>query len=239
MTEEQRDLAEKRAAWEEAYEQQGEREALFKTVSSKDVPPLADPTDLEDWDPAEALGVPGSYPFTRGVYPTMYRGRLWTMRMFAGFGTAMETNERFHYLLEHGQTGLSVAFDMPTLYGYDSDSDYALGEVGKCGVAVSSLADMEALFEGIPLDEVSTSMTINAPAPMIWAMYLAVAEKQGVPFEKLRGTLQNDMLKEFIAQKEWIMGPEMAMKVVTDTVEYAVENVPKWNILSISGYHIR
>ncbi len=240
MTDQDRDIEEMREDWEEAYDEQDEREdGFFKTVSSKEVPPLADPTTLEGWDPDEKLGVPGEYPFTRGVYHSMYRGRQWTMRMFAGYGTPKETNQRFHYLLEQGQTGLSVAFDMPTLYGYDSDSDYALGEVGKCGVAIDSLADMERLFEGIPLGKVSTSMTINAPAPMLWAMYLAVAEKQGVPFEKLRGTIQNDMLKEFIAQKEWIMGPEPSMKVVTDTIEYAVENTPKWNVLSISGYHIR
>ncbi len=239
MSDDSDPIEEKRAAWEKAYQAQGERDALFKTTSSKDVPPMADPTTLEGWEPDQQLGAPGSYPFTRGVYETMYRGRLWTMRMFAGYGTAKETNERFHYLLEQGQTGLSVAFDMPTLYGYDSDSDYALGEVGKCGVAVSSLADMERLFQGIPLDQVSTSMTINAPAPMIWAMYLAVAEKQGVDWTQLRGTIQNDMLKEFIAQKEWIMGPEPSMKVVTDTVEFATEHAPKWNVLSISGYHIR
>ena len=227
----------RRKAWEEAYQRAGERDALFATTSSKEVPPLAD--DLVAPGLEERLGVPGEYPFTRGVYPTMYRGRLWTMRMFAGFGTAEETNERFKYLLEHGQTGLSIAFDMPTLYGYDSDSEYALGEVGKCGVAVSSLADMERLLDGIPLDQVSVSMTINAPAPIIWAMLLAVAEKQGVPWEQLRGTTQNDCLKEFIAQKEWIMGPEPSMRLVTDTVEFGAEHVPKWNLISISGYHIR
>ncbi len=233
------DIQNARDAWRDAYQAQGERDGLFKTTSSKDVPPLRDPTDLDDWDPSQELGVPGEYPFTRGVYETMYRGRLWTMRQFAGFGTPQETNERYHYLLDNGQTGLSVAFDMPTLYGYDADSDYALGEVGKCGVNVSSLHDMETLFDGIPLGKVSTSMTINAPAPMLWAMYLAIAEKQGVPFEQLRGTVQNDMLKEFIAQKEWVMGPEKSMKLVTDTIEYAVENTPKWNVISISGYHIR
>ncbi|PSG96017.1 methylmalonyl-CoA mutase [Thermoplasmatales archaeon SW_10_69_26] len=239
MSDDSPELGSAREAWEEAYEQQGERDALFETTSGKEVPPLRGPTDQEGFDPDGKLSQPGEYPFTRGPYETMYRGRLWTMRQFAGFGTPEETNERYHYLLENGQTGLSVAFDMPTLYGYDSDSEYALGEVGKCGVAIDSLADMETLFEGIPLDEVSTSMTINAPAPMLWAMYLAIAEKQDVPFEELRGTIQNDMLKEFIAQKEWVMGPEPSMKVVTDTIEYAVENTPKWNVLSISGYHIR
>jgi methylmalonyl-CoA mutase N-terminal domain/subunit len=234
------DIEDAREAWRKAYEDQGERDdGFFKTTSSLDVPPLKGPSDLDDRDPDDELGLPGEFPFTRGVYDTMYRGRLWTMRQFAGFGTPKETNERYHYLLENGQTGLSVAFDMPTLYGYDADSDYALGEVGKCGVNVSSLKDMEILFDGIPLDKVSTSMTINAPAPMLWAMYLAIAEKQGVDFAGLRGTIQNDMLKEFIAQKEWVMGPETSMKVVTDTVEYAVKNTPKWNVLSISGYHIR
>jgi methylmalonyl-CoA mutase N-terminal domain/subunit len=233
------DRPDSREAWRKAYQEQGERDALFKTTSSKEVPPLKGPSDVDPDELEDKLGQPGQYPYTRGVYETMYRGRLWTMRQFAGFGNPSETNERYRYLLENGQTGLSVAFDMPTLYGYDSDSEYALGEVGKCGVAVDSLADMETIFDQIPLDEVSTSMTINAPAPMLWAMYLAIAEKQDVPFEQLRGTIQNDMLKEFIAQKEWIMGPEKSMKVVTDTIEHAVENTPKWNVLSISGYHIR
>ena len=195
--------------------------------------------DLKDWEPERDLGNPGDFPYTRGIYPTMYRGRLWTMRQFAGFGTARDTNARFKYLLEQGQTGLSVAFDMPTLMGLDSDDPQARGEVGYCGVAVSSLEDMETLFEGIPLDQVSVSMTINGPAAVIFAMYLALAEKQGIPLSKLNGTLQNDILKEYIAQKEWLFPPGPHMRLITDTIGYCSEYVPKWHPISISGYHIR
>jgi methylmalonyl-CoA mutase N-terminal domain/subunit len=185
------------------------------------------------------LGLPGEYPFTRGAHPTLHRGRLWTMRMFAGFGTAEETNTRFKYLLEQGQTGLSIAFDLPTLMGYDTNAPQALGEFGTCGVAVSSLKDMEILLDGIPLDKISSSMTINSPAAIIWAMYIAVAEKQGVRPEQLRGTIQNDILKEYIAQKEYIFPPEPSMRLVVDTIEYGTTTVPQWNTISISGYHIR
>ncbi len=185
------------------------------------------------------IGVPGEYPFTRGVQPNMYRGRLWTMRMFAGFGTPEDTNRRFKYLLEKGQTGLSTAFDMPTLMGYDSDSDWAVGEVGKCGVAISSLEDMERLFDGIPLDRVSTSMTINSPASILLAFYISVAEKQGVSSRRLRGTLQNDILKEYIAQKEYVFPPRESVRLITDLIEYCTEHLPLWNTISISGYHIR
>jgi methylmalonyl-CoA mutase N-terminal domain/subunit len=201
---------------------------------------LYDPEDLgSDWSEAEKLGFPGEFPYTRGIHPTMYRGRLWTMRQFAGFGTAAQTNQRFKYLLEHGQTGLSVAFDLPTLMGRDSDDDLARGEVGREGVAIDSLADMERLFDGIPLDRVSTSMTINAPAAVVFAMYLAVAEKQGVPFDKVNGTLQNDILKEYIAQKEWIYPPRPSVGIIVDLIKFCTEQVPKWNTISISGYHIR
>lgn len=209
------------------------------TTSSKPIDWLYTPQDNADLDYMKDLGYPGEYPFTRGIHPTMHRGRLWTMRMFAGFGTAEETNQRFKYLLKQGQTGLSVAFDLPTLYGYDADSPWGLGEFGKCGVAVSSLHDMEILFDGIPLGEVSTSMTINSPAAVLWAMYIAVAEKQGVPLDKLRGTIQNDILKEYIAQKEFVFPPEPSMRLVTDTIEFGAEHLPQWNPISISGYHIR
>jgi methylmalonyl-CoA mutase N-terminal domain/subunit len=187
----------------------------------------------------DGLGYPGEFPFTRGVYPTMHRGRLWTMRMFAGFGSAEETNRRFRYLLDQGQTGLSTAFDLPTLYGYDSDHPSFAGEFGHCGVGISSLADMEVLFDGIPLDRVTTSMTINGPAAVVWAMYLVAAEKRGIAFENLGGTLQNDILKEYIAQKEYIFPPEPALRLVTDTVEFSARYLPKWHPISISGYHIR
>ena len=200
---------------------------------------LYTPADVADLDYDRDLGLPGRYPFTRGIQPTGYRGRLWTMRMFAGFGTAEETNARFKYLLAQGQTGLSVAFDMPTLYGYDTDAPEALGEFGKCGVAISSLADMEALLDGIPLDQVTTSMTINSPAAIIWAMYIAAAEKRGIPRAALGGTLQNDILKEYIAQKEFLFPPAPSMRLVTDTVEFGTREMPKWNTISISGYHIR
>jgi len=215
-----------------------ERCEEFITTSSEAVERLYTPLDVEG-DYAEKLGFPGEYPFTRGVHPTMHRGRLWTMRMFAGFGTAEETNARFKYLLEQGQTGLSVAFDLPTLYGYDTDAPEAEGEFGKCGVAVSSLRDMEVLLAGIPLDKVTTSMTINSPAAIIWAMYIATAEKQGVPMHQLGGTIQNDILKEYIAQKEYIFPPEPSMRLVTDTIEFGSQHLPKWNTISISGYPIR
>jgi len=216
-----------------------DRQAKFMTTSGEAVDILYTPADLPDFDYLRYLGFPGEFPFTRGIRYNMYRGRLWTMRQFAGFGTPRDTNRRFHYLLEHGQTGLSVAFDLPTLYGLDSDDPEAEGEVGVCGVAVDSLKDMEILFEGIPLDQVSTSMTINAPAAILFAFYLAVAEKQGVPFDQLRGTIQNDILKEYIAQKEFIFPPEPSMKLIVDTVEFCTRYVPKWNPISISGYHIR
>ncbi len=216
-----------------------ERAEEFITTSSEPINRLYTPLDVADKDYASALGLPGEYPFTRGVHPTLHRSKLWTMRMFAGFGTAEETNARFKYLLEQGQTGLSVAFDLATLMGYDTDQPEALGEFGKCGVAVSSLKDMELLFDGIPLDQVSTSMTINSPAAIIWAMYLATAENRGIRLDQLRGTIQNDILKEFIAQKEFIFPPEPSMRLVVDTMEFGAQKVPQWNTISISGYHIR
>ncbi len=217
-----------------------ERPSSFTTVSDLDVPRLGTPELLPpEWNPADRLGFPGEYPFTRGIHPTMYRGRLWTMRMFAGFGTAEDTNQRFKYLLAEGQTGLSTAFDLPTLMGRDSDDPLAEGEVGREGVAVDSLADMEVLFDGIPLGDVSTSMTINCSAPMLLAMYLAVAEKQAVAFDRLRGTVQNDILKEYIAQKEWIYPPQPSLRLIVDMIEYCTREVPQWNTVSISGYHIR
>jgi len=230
--------------WEETSLQQAltrlpERQEAFITTSSEPIERLYTPLDVADMDYLDDLGLPGEYPFTRGIHPTMHRGRLWTMRMFAGFGTAEETNARFKYLLDQGQTGLSIAFDLPTLMGLDTDSPEALGEFGKCGVAVSSLKDMEILLDGIPLDRVSTSMTINSPAAIIWAMYLATAEKQSVRLDQLRGTIQNDILKEYIAQKEFIFPPEPSMRLVVDTIEFGTERVPQWNTISISGYHIR
>ena len=216
-----------------------ERSDQFMTTSSEPVNRLYTPLDIADLDYGRDLGFPGEYPFTRGPHATMHRGRLWTMRMFAGFGTAEETNERYKYLLEHGETGLSVAFDMPTLYGYDTDAPEALGEFGKCGVAVSSLADMEVLFDGIPVDEVTTSMTINGPASVIWAMYIVMAEKRGIPPKALGGTIQNDILKEYIAQKEFIFPPSPSMRLVVDTFEHGSQHLPRWNTISISGYHIR
>ena len=216
-----------------------ERKDEFITTSSEPIERIYTPLDVHDLEFERDLGLPGEYPYTRGVHATMHRGRLWTMRMFAGFGTAEETNQRFKFLLDQGQTGLSVAFDLPTLMGYDTDAPAALGEFGKCGVAVSSLKDMEILLEGIPLDRVSTSMTINSPAAIIWAMYIAAAEKQGVRPDQLRGTTQNDILKEYIAQKEYIFPPEPSMRLVTDTIEYGTELLPQWNTISISGYHIR
>ena len=224
--------------WEEAYSKGPERDAEFSTMSGVPVKPLYTPEDVEgDYD--ERLGYPGEYPYTRGVHPNMYRGRLWTVRQFAGYGTATETNKRFRYLLNNGQNGLSVAFDMPTLMGLDSDSPLSSGEVGTEGVAVDSLEDMERLFEGIPMGEVSTSMTINAPAMVLLAMYVVAAEKQGVTPEELAGTNQNDILKEYIAQKEWLFPPEPSMRVFKDMLVYATEHMPKWNTVSISGYHIR
>jgi methylmalonyl-CoA mutase N-terminal domain/subunit len=224
---------------EELYEAAPEREGeLTSTMSGVETEPLYTPHTVEI-DYERDLGFPGAYPFTRGVYPSMYRGRLWTMRQFAGFGTAAETNERFRYLLEHGQTGLSTAFDMPTLMGYDSDHPRSLGEVGREGVAVDSLDDMETLFAGIPLGEVSTSMTINSPAAMLLAFYLCVGEQQGVPRDRLRGTAQTDILKEYIAQKEWIFPPEPSMRLVTDMVEFCAQEMPLWHPISVSGYHIR
>jgi methylmalonyl-CoA mutase N-terminal domain/subunit len=211
---------------------------LFSTISGIEVNPLYGPDDVQV-EPERDLGRPGEFPFTRGVYESMYRGRLWTMRQFAGFGTAQETNERFHYLLDHGQTGLSTAFDMPTLMGHDSDSPRSLGEVGREGVAIDSLEDMETLFGGIPLGEVSTSMTINSPAAILLAFYLCVGEEQGVPRAELRGTIQTDILKEYIAQKEYIFPPEPSMRLVTDMVEFCAREMPLWHPISISGYHIR
>jgi methylmalonyl-CoA mutase N-terminal domain/subunit len=216
-----------------------ERRESFITTSSEPINRLYTPADIADLDYDQDLGLPGEYPYTRGVHATLHRSKLWTMRMFAGFGTAEETNKRFKYLLDQGQTGLSIAFDLATLMGYDTDAPEAEGEFGKCGVAISSLKDMEILLDGIPLDQVSTSMTINSPAAIIWAMYIAAAEKQGVRPEQLRGTTQNDILKEFIAQKEYIFPPEASMRLVTDTIEYGTTRLPQWNTISISGYHIR
>jgi methylmalonyl-CoA mutase N-terminal domain/subunit len=238
------EIREEQDKWEETTLQKTlnrfpERRETFITTSGAPVERLYTPLDIADLDYQRDLGFPGQYPFTRGVHPTMHRGRLWTMRMFAGFGTAEETNTRYKYLLEHGETGLSVAFDMPTLYGYDTDDPQAEGEFGKCGVAVSSLADMEILFDDIPVDEITTSMTINSPAAAIWAMYIAAAEKRGIPREVLGGTIQNDILKEYIAQKEFIFPPEPSMRLVVDTFEFGAKHLPKWNTISISGYHIR
>jgi methylmalonyl-CoA mutase N-terminal domain/subunit len=212
---------------------------LPETLSGIPVKVVYGPEDLAGWSPQERLGRPGEFPFTRGIHADMYRGRLWTMRQFAGFGTAEDTNRRFHYLLEHGQTGLSVAFDMPTLMGYDSDHPRAAGEVGREGVAIDSLADMEVLLRGIPLDRVTTSMTINAPANVLLAMYVAVADAQGIPRAALGGTTQTDMLKEFIAQKEWIVSPRPSMRLIRDMLVFGTRELPRWNVISISGYHIR
>jgi methylmalonyl-CoA mutase N-terminal domain/subunit len=224
---------------QEVYARQPEREAWFDTISGLPVKPLYTGEDLAEWDAERDLGFPGEHPYTRGVYPSMYRGRLWTMRQFAGFGTAEETNERFRYLLDHGQTGLSTAFDMPTLMGYDSDHRRSLGEVGREGVAIDSLEDMETLFAGIPLDQVSTSMTINSPAAMLLAFYVCVGEQQSVPRAELRGTIQTDILKEYIAQKEFIFPPEPSMRLVVDMIEFCAREMPRWHPISISGYHIR
>jgi len=242
--EEQSALGAQRTRWEETtlkdtLDRHPERMETFMTTSSAQVDRLYTPLDTADLDYVRDLGFPGEYPFTRGVHSTMHRGRLWTMRMFAGFGTAEETNARYKYLLDHGETGLSVAFDMPTLYGYDSDAPEALGEFGKCGVAISSLADMEILFDDIPVDEITTSMTINSPAAVTWAMYIAMAEKRCIPTKVLGGTIQNDILKEYIAQKEFIFPPKPSMRLVVDTFEYGSKHLPRWNTISISGYHIR
>jgi methylmalonyl-CoA mutase N-terminal domain/subunit len=238
------EIKEAKDRWEETTLQKTlakapERAHKFVTASGDEIDRLYTPLDIGDMDYARDLGFPGEYPYTRGVHPTMHRGRLWTMRMFAGFGMAEETNARLKYLLEHGETGLSVAFDLPTLYGFDSDAPQAIGEFGKCGVAVSSLADMEVLFDDIPMDEVTTSMTINSPAAIIWAMYIAAAEKRGIPRAKLGGTLQNDILKEYLAQKEFIFPPEPSMRLVVDTIAFGTKELPRWNTISISGYHIR
>ena len=211
----------------------------YSTVSGEKIEPLYDPLSLDGERFFEDINYPGEYPFTRGIHPTGYRGKVWTMRQFSGFGSPEDTNKRFKYLLAHGQTGLSVAFDLPTLMGYDADAPISKGEVGMCGVSISSLRDMETLFAGIPLADVSTSMTINSPASIIFAFYLAVAKKQGVPFEKLRGTLQNDILKEYIAQKEFIFPPKPSMRIITDMIEYCTNEIPQWNPVSVSGYHIR
>ncbi len=236
-------VASGRKRWEESAKKAFDRVPSWKrdwtTVSGAPVPPLSGPDSQPGFDFERDLGWPGVYPFTRGVQATGYRGKLWTMRQFAGYGTAKQTNERFHYLLEHGQTGLSTAFHLPTLYGYDSDHEMARGEVGKCGVAIDSLADMEVLFDGIDLGKVTTSMTINSTAPVALAMYLAVAEKHGTPWDKVGGTLQNDILKEYIAQKEYIFPPRPSMRLVTDQFAFCGKHVPKWNTISISGYHIR
>jgi methylmalonyl-CoA mutase N-terminal domain/subunit len=225
------------AEWRRKYEK-GELRDIAFTNSEKEVQPVYTPLDAAETD-ASALGMPGVYPYTRGIHPTGYRGRLWTMRQFAGFGSARDTNERYKFLLAHGQTGLSVAFDFPTLMGYDSDHARSEGEVGKCGVAISSLADMETLFDGIPLDEVSTSMTINGPAVILYAFYIAAAEKKGIDSHELRGTIQNDILKEYMAQHAWVYPIEPALRLIIDCFEWSAEHVPQWNTISISGYHIR
>ncbi len=216
-----------------------ERQKEFTTLSGVPINRLYTPSDLSEFDYSQELGNPGEYPYTRGIHPTMYRGKIWTMRQFSGFGSPEDTNQRLHYLLKQGQTGLSIAFDLPTLMGYDSDHPLAQGEVGRCGVAVSSLADMETLLAGLPLQEVSTSMTINSPAAMIWAMYLVVAEKNGADWKQISGTTQNDILKEYIAQKEYIYPPAPSMRLVVDTITFGARRVPRWNPISISGYHIR
>ena len=238
------ELQEQDVRWEETAVQRAlarfpERYPEFSTMSGVPVKRLYTPVDLAELDYQRDLGFPGEYPFTRGIHATGHRGKLWTMRMFAGFGSAEETNQRFKYLLSQGQTGLSIAFDMPTLYGYDTDAPEAEGEYGKCGVAVSSLLDMEILLDGLPLADITTSMTINSPAAMIWAMYIVAAEKRGIPPAKLGGTIQNDILKEYIAQKEFIFPPRPSMRLVTDTVEFATQEMPLWNPISVSGYHIR
>jgi methylmalonyl-CoA mutase N-terminal domain/subunit len=233
------DIKNAKEKWLEQRSPLKDRDFKYETVSALPVNDLYTPADIENFDYLKDLGYPGQYPYTRGVQANMYRGRLWTMRQFAGFATAGESNERYKFLLKNGQTGLSVAFDMPTIMGYDSDHPRSLGEVGRVGVAIDSLQDMETLFSGIPLDQISTSMTINAPASILWCMYIATAEKQGVASEKLTGTIQNDILKEYIAQKSWIFPPEPSMRLITNIFEHACKHVPRWNTVSISGYHIR
>jgi methylmalonyl-CoA mutase N-terminal domain/subunit len=240
MSEDLNRIRKEKAKWLKNYQENCcERKGEFMTTSSVPVMALATPEMLESTDYSKDIGFPGEYPFTRGVHPSMYRGRLWTMRMFSGFATPEETNQRYHFLWKKGQTGFSVAFDLPTLMGRDSDDPWALGEVGKCGVAVCSLRDMEVLFKGIPAGEVSTSMTINSPAAILWAFYIAAAENQGFKRDQLRGTIQNDILKEYIAQKEFIFPPEPSMRLVVDTIEFGTRELPQWNTISISGYHIR
>ncbi|MFX1491030.1 MAG: methylmalonyl-CoA mutase [Promethearchaeota archaeon] len=244
VTKEKLDISQQKRDWEnntlkKTLDKSPERRERFMTTSSRPIARLYTPTDIANLDYDRDLGFPGQYPFTRGVYPTMYRGRLWTMRMFAGFGTAEQTNIRYRYLLEQGQTGLSVAFHLPTIQGLDSDDPMATGEIGVCGVAVDSLADMEILFSRIPLDKVTTSMTINAPAAVLLCLYIAAAEKQGVSSTQIGGTIQNDILKEYQAQKTWIFPPDPSMRIITNTLEFCTKNVPRWNTISISGYHIR
>ena len=232
-------LEQRVAAWRERADAAHNRKAAYKTLSQLPVQPVYDPTDVANTDYLRDVGLPGEYPYLRGVHPTGYRSHLWTMRMFAGFGEPRETNERFRFLMDQGETGLSVAFDMPTLYGYDHDDERARGEFGKCGVAVSCLEDMETVFDSIPLNQVTTSMTINSPAAIIWAMYIAAAERQGASIASLGGTLQNDILKEYMAQNEYIFPPDPSMRLVVDTVEFATDQMPRFNPISISGYHIR
>jgi methylmalonyl-CoA mutase N-terminal domain/subunit len=232
------EIEREKAAWKDKFSESCPASEVTNP-SGRKIEPLYGPDDIADLDYRRDLGFPGEFPYTRGVYTTMHRGRLWTMRQFSGFGTARDTNRRYHFLLDRGQTGLSVAFDMPTIMGYDSDHQRSQGEVGKCGVAIDSLKDMEVLFDGIPLDKISTSMTINAPAAMLLAFYICVGEKQGIPSEVLRGTIQNDILKEYIAQKSWIFPPEPSMRIITDIMGFSADHVPKWNTISISGYHIR
>jgi methylmalonyl-CoA mutase, N-terminal domain len=238
-----KEIESEKERWEEdlaeTLRQTPERLPRFSTVSDLEIKDLYTPDDIRDIDYSRDIGFPGASPFTRGVQPSMYRGRLWTMRMFSGLGGPEETNKRFHYLLSHGETGLSVAFHYPTLMGYDSDSPMSKGEIGKCGVAIDTLKDMEILFEGIPLDKVTTSMTINPPAAILLAMYIVVAEKQGVSKKEIGGTIQNDMLKEFIAQKTFMLPPKPSIRIIVDTIEYCTREVPRWNTISISGYHIR
>ena len=232
-------IRERTEAWRQQANSAPKRKGAYKTLSQLPVEPVYGPTDLADTEYLADIGLPGEYPYLRGVHPAGYRSRLWTMRMFAGFGQPAETNERFRFLMDQGETGLSVAFDMPTLYGYDHDDERARGEFGKCGVAVSCLEDMQTVFDGIPLDQVTTSMTINSPAAIIWAMYIAAAERQGAAIQSLGGTIQNDILKEYIAQNEYIFPPNPSMRLVVDTVEFATDRMPRFNPISISGYHIR
>lgn len=238
------EIKDKRVDWEKNcyskhIKKHPERKDKFENLSAVEIKNLYGPDDVSHLDYLKDMGFPGEYPFLRGVHPTMHRGRLWTMRQFAGFGSAEETNKRYKYLLEHGETGLSVAFDYPTLYGYDSDHPLARGEFGKCGVAISSLKDMEILFSDIPIDKVTTSMTINGPAAVVWGFYIANAENRGISKDAIGGTIQNDILKEYIAQKSWIFPPEPSMRLIVDTFEYGFKSVPRWNTISISGYHIR